>query len=645
MDAATIEETNRIRVSLGMKPLPVPGEDVVDDDAASQASDASSVGENLETREARAYDNYNDHMEAEAKKKRREQKAAAIRRATELAQRNLVLEGKGLGEEDEKGDIDAKAWLTGQKKRQKKIDKARKLEEELAAAEAAAAAAVKYTSKDLTGMKVAHDMATFMDGDGDDQILTLKDTTIDENEEDGDELENVGMREQEKLDDKLNLLKKRPGYNPMEDEALSGGILSQYDDEMNGKPKKKFTLDAAGTADLADILAEPSKAEERKLQSVNIDDIVDVIKNSSDYLDISEIKVKKPKKKKSKGTRQKQFEDGLFAADGHADEAMDLDIAPTKKRAAVSDTFVDDDDLQASLTNQRKTALKKRKKMRPEDIAREVQGQASEEPENAAEEGSVVIGAVSEFVSGLSKPEEREHKPRNQQTPEQPTETSEDHEMDDANGEGDHDEAPPPLPQEPEPEPEAEEEEKTVGGGMGAALSLLRERGLVEQSQGDEEYEKFRKRQDFLAKKQQLEQELDEETRRQREKDRASGRLDRMSVREREEYARQQNAWRDQQQARRMAELFEANYKPNVNIKYVDEDGQELDTKGAFKQMSHMFHGKGSGKGKTEKKIKKQEDEKRRQGLSLFDATDNSGMSRATAQQLKKRKEAGVRLA
>lgn len=645
MDAATIEETNRIRVSLGMKPLPVPGADTVDDDAASQASDASSVGENLETREARAYDNYNDHMEAEAKKRKREQRAAAIRRATELAQRNLVLEGKGLGEVDDKGDIDAKAWLTGQKKRQKKIDKARKLEEELATAETAAAAAVQYTSKDLTGMKVAHDMATFMDGDGNDQILTLKDTTIDENEEDGDELENVGMREQEKLNDKLSLLKKRPGYNPMEDEALSGGILAQYDDDINGRQKKKFTLDAAGAADLADILAEPSKAEERKLQSVDIDDIVNETKNSSDYLDISEIKVKKPKKKKSKGTRQKQFDDGLFAADGQADEAMDLDIAPTKKRRIESDTFVDDDDLQASLTNQRRTALKKRKKMRPEDIAKEVHEQASEDQQNGAEEGGVVIGAVSEFVSGLGKPEEAERKPRKQQAPEQPTETSEDHDMDDANSEPHQDEAPPPLPQEPEPEPEAEEEEKIVGGGMGAALSLLRERGLVEHSQGDEEYEKFRKRQDFLAKKQQLEQELDEETRRQREKDRASGRLDRMSVREREEYARQQNAWRDQQQARRMAELFEANYKPNVSIKYVDEDGQELDTKGAFKQMSHMFHGKGSGKGKTEKKMKKQEEEKRRQALSLFDATDNSGMSRATAQQLKKRKEAGVRLA
>lgn len=108
----------------------------------------------------------------------------------------------------------------GQKKRQKKIEKARKLEEELAAAEAAAAAAVQYTSKDLAGIKVAHDSSAFLEGN--DQILTLKDTTIDENEEEGDELENLDLRDQEKLSARLDLKKQRPGYNPNDDDDGSG---------------------------------------------------------------------------------------------------------------------------------------------------------------------------------------------------------------------------------------------------------------------------------------------------------------------------------------------------------------------------------------------------------------------------------------
>jgi len=174
-------------------------------------------------------------------------------------------------------------------------------------------------------------------------------------------------------------------------------------------------------------------------------------------------------------------------------------------------------------------------------------------------------------------------------------------------------------------------------------FALLRQRGLIEESRSDD-YEAVRSRQEFLSRKHLLEEELEDQTRLQRERDRASGRLDRMSVREREDWARQQNTWRDQQQSRRMAELFSVNYKPNVELKYTDDHGRSLDQKEAFKHLSHQFHGKGSGKGKTEKRLKKIEDEKRREAQSLFDAGRDGGMSAATAQQLKKRREAGVRL-
>jgi U4/U6.U5 tri-snRNP-associated protein 1 len=158
-------------------------------------------------------------------------------------------------------------------------------------------------------------------------------------------------------------------------------------------------------------------------------------------------------------------------------------------------------------------------------------------------------------------------------------------------------------------------------------------------------FSSLRNREDFLTKKRLLEEELDEQTRRQRERDRQSGKLDRMSVREREEYARQQNNWRDQQRSKRLTELYAAGYKPKVDLKYADDEGRALDTKEAFKHLSHQFHGKGSGKGKTEKRLKKIEDEKRREAQSMFDASQSAGMSLAAQQQLKKRKEAGVRLA
>ena len=46
-------------------------------------------------------------------------------------------------------------------------------------------------------------------------------------------------------------------------------------------------------------------------------------------------------------------------------------------------------------------------------------------------------------------------------------------------------------------------------------------------------------------------------------------------------------------------------YRPDVNLEYVDETGRRMNEKEAFRFLSHRFHGKGSGKKKTEKRAKK----------------------------------------
>jgi U4/U6.U5 tri-snRNP-associated protein 1 len=62
--------------------------------------------------------------------------------------------------------------------------------------------------------------------------------------------------------------------------------------------------------------------------------------------------------------------------------------------------------------------------------------------------------------------------------------------------------------------------------------------------------------------------------------------------------------------------------------------------KEAFKHLSHQFHGKGSGKQKQEKRLKKIEDEKKRMAANSLDASQFSvGMG-----DKKKNKQAGVRL-
>ncbi|KAL8380986.1 hypothetical protein RB595_005335 [Gaeumannomyces hyphopodioides] len=647
MDAATIEEANKLRIANGMKPLPVPGA------AAPQPSEAASdedLSSTFEGRQSQAYDNYRQLQEAEAAKRKREERVEAIKKARELEQRKRVLEGKGLGDEDEGGDLDAKAWLKSQKKRQKKIEQAKKAEEEREKSAAAAAAARAHDARDLAGVRVGHDISTLLD-DGE-QVLTLKDTTILENEDEGDELENIDLRAREKLTEQLDLKKKKPVYDPNNfDDTGERSILAQYDEEISGKKKKAFTLDFQGsTAELADILGEPS--EKPKVGGVSLDILDNPV---SDYLDVSEIKIKKPKKKKkSKSTRQRAVDDddALLPVDGSAalddSNAMLIDSESTtfaKKRKVVDDEFVDDDDLQATLAAQRRDALRKRKRVRPEDIARQLKEEAESPEEGLGDTPrGLVIDEISEFVGALKKTGQvEERKPRPQAQPQSMTamdEASDDEDVEMAGAQQDS-EAPAPGVLE-DLDTTGVDKEKTVAQGMGATLQILRERGLIKESGAGEQNDRFRDHQQFLREKNRRLAKIEEDAKRQRERDRASGLLDRMTTRDREEYARKQNAQRDLQASKIMSDMFKREYTPNFDIKYTDEHGRRLDQKDAFKHLSHQFHGKGSGKGKTDKLLKKIDAEKRREAQAMLDDSKNAGMG---STQPKQRKDAGVRLA
>ncbi|KAI1809202.1 SART-1 protein [Poronia punctata] len=656
MDAASIEEINRLRASLGIKPLPVPGASGPQFKEKTEDNGDEEPASTLATREAAAYDNYNKVQEAEKAKKRREQRAAEIKKARDAEKRSETLQGKGLGDADEEGDMDAKSWLLSQKKRQKHIEKSRKEQEEAEAARAAAAAAAQYTAKDLAGVKVRHEVDAFEDGD--EQILTLADKDVLADDDEGDELENIQLREREKLDEKLKLKKKKPVYDPHEiNETGEQNLLSQYDEELSGKKVKRFTLgDEGSTTQPSFSIGQQQAAQAQK---INLD-FLDEVQPSSDYLDISEIKVKKPKKKKSKSTRQKPIdEDDILPIQPVEDQSMDIDSGAgfvSRKRKTEDTDFVDDEDLQATLAAQRREALKKRKKLRPEDIARQLREESQQaEPEadpTGGQGGGLVIDEISEFVSGLTKEDIEERKARRAKSPQAHatvTAMEEDSDADEHMKDGDEvDEAKPERESSIPPDSAVigVGEEKTIGTGVGAALELLRERRLVGADTSQAELnENFRHRQLFLLEKKRRQDELEQLTRNQRERDRQGGRLERMSVQEREQWARQQNNVRDQQASRQLAELFNKEYKPNVNIKYVDEDGRLLGQKDAFKHLSHAFHGKGSGKGKTDKRLKKIEDEKRREAQSVLDASQNVGMSSAAAHQTRTRREAGVRLA
>lgn len=675
------EQQNRIRIALGLKPLPVPGASAAPatapgpkfKDQSSSASDSEDEpASTLETRQAAGYDNWKQVQDEAEAKKRRAAKLEAIKKARDAAQKYVKLEGKGLGDADPGTDLDMRSWLQGAKKRQKKLqrERARKMEEELAERERLAA--VEYGAKDLVGVKVGHEIGDFEDGEGE-QILTLKDTTIDENEEEGDELENVDIKEMDKLKERLELKKKRPVYDPHAvDENGERKILAQYDEEIEGKKRKHFVFDRQGTT-VEDRGGKRQEMGERlKNQRISLDFLKEEPK--SDYMKLSEVKMKKPKKTKKKAARQRAVDEDndIFPQQRNGDSAnhdtMDIDgvASPaTAKPKQVDKDFVDDEDLQASLAAQRRAAFRKRKRQRPEDIARQIQEEGSATPGEmdvdggdaaADEEPGLVIDETSEFVANLQRPtgtEEKQTQSVQKSVEDGDRANSEEHEdlnMKQAYNDVEDEEALLACVKRerstvtPDITTTGLDEEATMDQGVGAAFTLLKQRGLVKTADMGDLNALHRDRQRFLAEKQRREAEAEQRARLQRERDRASGKLERMSAREREEYARWENKQRDQVESRQMADIFNREYKPDVQLKYVDEHGRSMNQKEAFKHLSHQFHGKGSGKQKTEKHLKKIEDEKKREAMSALDASQATGMNNAMGTTAKRNKQAGVRL-
>jgi U4/U6.U5 tri-snRNP-associated protein 1 len=65
-------------------------------------------------------------------------------------------------------------------------------------------------------------------------------------------------------------------------------------------------------------------------------------------------------------------------------------------------------------------------------------------------------------------------------------------------------------------------------------------------------------------------------------------------------------------------------YKPDVKLDYIDEKGHSMNEKEAFRYLSHRFHGKGSGKKKTEKRIRKEQESELMKKMSSGDTPLNT---------------------
>ncbi|KAF9910848.1 hypothetical protein EC991_005311 [Linnemannia zychae] len=651
--SASIEETNRIRLSLGLKPLKVGPE---------KSSDQV------------AEDNLKRHREEEAKKANEEAVKSRIAKFKNKKELNKSLSGKGLGEASDDDDDDLYKWTmkSRTKEKQRQAAAAAKREKELQELDEAYQA--EYDEDQLSGLRVGHDMSDFAEGE--ERILTLKDSTILENEEEGDELINIQMTEQQRLEKNLENKKKknRPVYSAYDDDEFTFGkkknLLSQYDEVLGteqgndgfviGKATKINRGGAGGLAGSSSQNTAGLSAKEimnQKLKESAIALTYNKTQQAQDYYtkDEAEITFKKSKKKKKSRSRKTDNWDEEGDRD---DDAMEVERPEPVDISELN--FVDDEDLQASLAKARRLATKKTiKKLTPEQIAKNLaESKAMEVEEDISERGGLVISDVSEFVSNLSSSSaihpmpvhttqstttkdgtpEPETKPSSvavAETSQEDTVMQEGHKEERDDGEeeenfrsrtrAESEEAEDVAMKESNEAGQAESEtvlaeEPLVSRGLGSTLALLKQKGALEMGNAEQaERSKVQsERAKWLADARLREAKLAKEMAQSKARDKEKARDKNYSIRDRDRDREYENQRREQQ----LLDEREArmkNYKPDVNLEYIDDSGNRLNTKEAFRQLSHAFHGKTSGKMKTEKRMKKLEDERRLMSMSSTD--------------------------
>jgi len=322
----SIEETNRLRAKLGLKPLsvdsvkksaPEPKKEDDDDDEDGMEQDGfrgvSTANQTCtvdgETFVHKPADNLANKLKVE--KLREKIKANKEKRAIKSKLSKIKTLGESDGEED-----DAMAWIKRSRKLAKdkaEADKKLKMMEELdeqfgigdmVNQEINVQKEKKYSHRNLSGLKIQHDMDTFNDGSS--TILTLADgLVLDDGAE--DTLVNVNMVDDERAAINVENRKKKTDeteYEAPEMDAFGNlvqkTVLTKYDEEIAGLKKKSFRIGYGGMAmrdeeDLRQVNTSVQRiAKMRKLQAL------DVPKSqlASEYMTQDEmVSFKKPKKK------------------------------------------------------------------------------------------------------------------------------------------------------------------------------------------------------------------------------------------------------------------------------------------------------------------------------------------------------------
>ncbi|KAL5007937.1 hypothetical protein ScPMuIL_013518 [Solemya velum] len=682
----SIEETNKIRAKLGLKPLDVGNfkdkKSEGEDGKPAKQEDVHAPPVNLS--EVKKTTALREKMDAKKEKRKYSEKLSKI---------------KTLGESDDE-DENAATWVRRVRKMQKEKALAEKrakmleeMDEEFGIGDIMSAEFKNkektYSARDLKGLKVEHDMSNFREGQT--VILTLKDRGV--LDEEGEEsLINVNMVDDEHYAKNVENKKKRPEYKPYDEPEMDEygmmkptNVLDKYDEEIEGLKKKSFQIGSGGRYDggeerhLEQIraqlrqqgqslsLLQPQIAGEffteeemeatkfkkvkkktRKIRQKKVlkaDDLVPLVEDNfgsrmrGPGTNFNAVEISEDEKPipglgddvtviPGLGTDSTPVAtNGFLGIKVEADppkienEAMDID-PPDLNEPEILGPDIDlegvpieedtmEDELYSVLNKARKLK-QKRDRLYPEKIAELVQVKKEmEEREEAANEKSdnsnIILNSTSEFCRalgdiptyGLSGNRDVERDELMDEEMELEAEKRLRQEEEDESGRGwnrvEIDETPVDIGEE---DKTVLDEEPVVSEGLGAALQLAMKKGYLEKESkkliGSIRHSNLEVQNYTIEDKRY--DDLDEKFRK-----------------------------RDRYMGGATMDFKEKNsYRPDIKLEYVDDAGRLLNEKEAFRQLSHRFHGKGSGKKKTEKRMKKVQEENLMKQMSSTDTPLNT---------------------
>ncbi|KYN33018.1 U4/U6.U5 tri-snRNP-associated protein 1 [Trachymyrmex septentrionalis] len=571
----SIEETNKIRAKLGLKPLEVDN---------TSKDDPSKIKDDLGEFYHKPAPNNNDKIKAQ---KLREK--IGTQKEKRQIEANLS-KMKNLGEIDL--DDDTQAWINKSRQLEEEKKKAEmrakmldQLDEEfgignLVKEEIYTARNTAYTEKDLKGLKVEHNLVYMIDNERYKRSV-------------------------------LNKIKK-PTYDPYADENFDeygfpkNKILEKYDEEIDGEKKDNFVLGAnnAGEFKRRQIETVKQRLANKKLETLQMAEP----KLASEYYNEEELaKFKKPKKKIRKiRTKKKLKADDLVPVDN--DYLRDLGSRRRKKPEDSKDNdTLDVDDLEApaeDLTGIKleeddkeldlQLALKKTQRLKEghstgiqktiETIKHEILN--SEESQS----GNIVLNSTAEFCRTLGdiptyglagNREENGQELMDFEMDGIKEEPPANEEEDDGRGAWNTVHLDENISEPVVMEAAILDAEPSLGHGVGGALKLAMSKGYLQKEDSN------RPSASRFAHLQAQNYSIEDKTYGDDDK---FGRRDRFNG--------PTSDFKEKE-----------GFKPNVKLEYIDDDGHVLCAKEAFRYLSHKFHGKGPGKNKVEKRMKKAEQE------------------------------------